>query len=138
MDWQSALSAGLVAAVVLASILGRERLARLHTALVRTIDRVRASRPAKPHPTGRPIEAIARDAHRLGVRFRCMPERVSFAQLEGNRMAYDRVLVEACTALGVDHLIEVLPPGPELDGERRRVELVLDAWGLGLGLGDAA
>ena len=64
--------------------------------------------------------------------------RVSFAQLEGNRMAYDRVLVEACTALGVDHLIEVLPPGPELDGERRRVELVLDAWGLGLGLGDAA
>ena len=53
-------------------------------------------------------------------------------------MAYDRVLVEACAALVVEHLLEVLPPGPELDVERQRVELVLAAAGLGLGLDDAA
>jgi hypothetical protein len=142
MDWHSGLSAALVAVVVVAGALGRERLARLRRSLgrslVRTGDRVRGSLPTTPQPPGRPIQEIARDAHRLGLRFRCMPERVSFAQLEGNRIAYDRVLVEACLALGVEHLLEVLRPGPELDAERRRVETALAASGLGLGIDDAA
>ncbi len=138
MSWGSALSAVLLLGVLVASILGRERLARLRAAVVRTTDRFRASLPSTPRAPGRPIEEIARDAHRIGSRFHALPDRRSFAQLEGRRMAYDGVLVEACTALGVAHLLEVLPPGPELDGERRRVESVLDAWGLGLGLGDAA
>lgn len=138
MDWHSAMSAGLLLAVVVASALGRERLARLWRVLVRTTDRVRAARPSTPQAAGRPIEEIARDAYRLGVGFRGQPARRSFAQLEGRRMAYDRVLVEACAALVVEHLLEVLPPGPELDVERQRVELVLAAAGLGLGLDDAA
>jgi hypothetical protein len=138
MSWGSALSAVLLLGVLVASILGRERLARLRQAVVRTTDRFRAALPSTPRAPGRPIEEIARDAHRIGSRFHALPDRHSFAQLEGRRMAYDRVLVEACSALGVAHLLEVLPPGPELDGERCRVESVLDAWGLGLGLGDAA
>jgi hypothetical protein len=138
MNWHSALSAGLLAAVVVASALGRDRLGRLRRSLVRTGDRVRGALPATPHPSGRPIQKIAADAHRLGLRFRCMPPHASFAHLEGNRIAYDRVLAEACVALGVEHLLEVLPPGPELDAERRRVETALAAAGLGLGMDDAA
>lgn len=138
MDWHSAVSVGLLLAMIVASILGRERLGRLRKALGRATGRVRGSLPAAPQPPGRPFEEIARDAHRLGTRFRSPQARRSFAQLEGRRMAYDRVLVEACSALRVEHLLEVLPPGPELDGERRRVEVVLAAWGLGLGLDDAA
>jgi hypothetical protein len=138
MDWHSVVSGGLLLAVMVAGALGRERLGRLRAALVRATDRVRGALPATPQPPGRPIEEIARDAHRLGTRFRSPQARRSFAQLEGRRIAYDRVLVEACTALRVEHLLEVLAPGPELDGERRRVELVLAGWGLGLGLDDAA
>jgi hypothetical protein len=40
------------------------------------------------------------------------------------------VLAEACLALGVDHLLGVLAPGPELDAERQRVELRLSGYGL--------
>lgn len=138
MTWGPALSAALLLGVLVAGILGRDRLARLRQALVRTLDRVRGALPSTPQPAGRPIEEIARDAWRLGVRFHALPARHSFAQLEGSRMAYDRVLVEACAALGVDHLLEVLAPGPDLDSERHRVESVLDAAGLGLDLGDAA
>lgn len=133
MTWGPALSAVLLLGVLVAGILGRERLARIRRALVRTTDRLRGALPSTPQATGRPIEDIARDAHRIGARFHGLPARHSFAQLEGRRMAYDRVLVEASTALGVEHLLEVLPPGPELDSERRRVESVLDAAGLGLG-----
>jgi hypothetical protein len=46
------------------------------------------------------------------------------------------VLVEACTALGVAHLLEVLPPGEELDRERSRVEGVL--WLSGLRIDETA
>jgi hypothetical protein len=138
VTWGSALSAALLLGLVVASALGRERLAVLRRALVRTIDRVRGALPSDPQPPGRPIEEIARDAHRIGTRFHGLPARHSFAQLEGRRIAYDRVLVEACAALGVEHLLEVLPPGPELDGERRRVEIVLAGAGLVLGLDDAA
>ena len=138
MDWHSALSAALLAVVIVAGALGRERLGRLCRWLARTGDRVRGSLPTPPQPPGRPIEEIARDAHRLGLRFRHLPAHVSFAQVEGRRMAYDQVLVEACRALGVEHLLEVLPPGPELDVERRRVETALAHAGLGLGIDDAA
>jgi len=138
VTWGSALSAVLLLGLLVASVLGRERLAVLRKALVRTTDRVRDALPSHPQAPGRPIEEIARDAHRIGTRFHSQPARHSFAQLEGRRIAYDRVLVEACAALAVEHLLEVLPPGPELDGERRRVEIVLAAAGLGLEIDDAA
>jgi hypothetical protein len=89
-----------------------------------------------PQPRGRPLELIARDARRLGSRFQNPPPATSFAKLEGLRRAYDHVLVEACTALEVEHLLEVLPPGDELDAERVRVEGLL--WLAGLRIDEAA
>jgi hypothetical protein len=81
-------------------------------------------------PTGRPLELIASDARRLGARLDNPPRGTSFAKLEGARRAYEHVLVEACAALGVEHLLQVLPPGDELDVERTRVEGLL--WLAGL------
>ncbi|MEZ5193405.1 MAG: hypothetical protein R2734_13480 [Nocardioides sp.] len=37
-------------------------------------------------------------------------------------------------ALGITHLLGVLPPSPELDRERARVERALECAGLELGL----
>ena len=86
--------------------------------------------------SSRPIEVIAQDARRLGRRFRQPPRGVSFAKFEGTRRAYDKVLAEGCAALGIEHLLDVLPPGVELDAERRRVEWRL--YTAGLDLDDAA
>jgi hypothetical protein len=119
------------ALVALATRVGRRR----HW-VERLGDRIEAARSGPPAPSGRPIEAIARDAQRLGLAFRYAPPTLSFARFEGMRRAYDSVLAEACRALDVAHLLEVLPPGPELDRERQRVESLLD-WA-GLRLDDAA
>ena len=48
------------------------------------------------------------------------------------RRAYDGVLAECCAALELTHLLGVLPPGPELDVERARVEGLLEDSGLTL------
>lgn len=87
-------------------------------------------------PPGRPLELIAGDARRLGARFQHPAPGTSFAKLEGLRLAYDHVLAEACAALGVDHLLEVLPPGEDLDVERVRVEGLL--WLAGLRIDETA
>ncbi len=73
---------------------------------------------------------VAREARRLGGRFRATRDGVSFAKSEAYRRAYDGVLGEGCDALDVAHLLAVLAPGPDLDAERLRVERVLHRWGL--------
>jgi len=83
-------------------------------------------------PSGRPIEVIAREARRLGNRYRSTREGVSYAKADAFRRAYDGVLGEWCDALDVAHLLAVLPPGDELDSERTRVERTLNGWGLRL------
>jgi hypothetical protein len=87
----------------------------------------------RPRPSpNRPIETIARDARRLGRSYRYPPRGRSFARFEGTRWAYDKVLAEGCRALGIVHLLDVLPPGGELDAERERVEYLLGQAGLRL------
>jgi hypothetical protein len=95
-------------------------------------------RPPEPavEPIGRPLEQIAGDARRLMARLEHPPRGASFAKLEGARRAYEHVLVEACTALGIDHLLQVLPPGEDLDVERTRVEGLL--WLAGLRIDETA
>jgi hypothetical protein len=83
-------------------------------------------------PEHRPIEVIAREARRLGHRFRETRHGVSFVKSEAVRRAYDGVLAEACDALGLPHLLAVLGDGSELDVERQRVERLLHIWGLEL------
>lgn len=100
--------------------------------------RAPARRPAQPVDLapGRPIELIVRDARRFGRRFHHPPRGTSFAKLQAVSHTYDRVLVEACHALGIAQLLEVLPPGEERDAERARVEASL--WLAGLRIDEVA
>jgi hypothetical protein len=101
-------------------------------ALVR---RMRNRRRPQPVPLGRPIEDIGRDARRLGGELQHADDGRSAARIGAIRRAYDDVLAEGCAALGHEHLLGVLDEGPELDAERRRVEVVLS--GAGMVLADA-
>ena len=91
---------------------------------------------AVPVPTARPLEDIVHDARRLSARVHEPPRGTSFAKHLAACSVYDRVLGEACAALGVEHLLGVLPPGEELDAERTRIETAL--WLAGLRFEDAA
>jgi hypothetical protein len=104
------------------ALVGPQRVTRLTR-------RIHLRRAPDPQPCGRPIEAIAADVRRLGQEFRYLPAGASFTRVEARRRAYDLALAEACGALEIAHLLEVLPPGAELDRERSRVELVLDCAG---------
>lgn len=95
--------------------------------------RRRRHRPAPPAPAGPPIEELAENLRRLGCRFHHPAAGLRHAKVEGVRQAYDVALARACAALEVDHLLGVLPPGPELDRERERVEWALECAGLDLG-----
>lgn len=81
-------------------------------------------------PTNRPIEAIAGDVRRRSERYHALAPHASYVRVSALRAAYDHVLGECCDSLGLAHLLAVLPPGPELEKERRRVELVLHSFGL--------
>jgi|SRR3954449_5642463 hypothetical protein len=91
----------------------------------------RTPRDPDPHtPTGRPIEDIALDARRLGRQLQHTNDGRSAARIGVIRRSYDDVLAEGCAALGLAELLGVLPDGPELDAERRRVEVVLTGAGM--------
>lgn len=75
--------------------------------------------PASPR---RPLEDLVRDLRRSSRRLRHPPPGTSYVKVQAARYAYDRALAEAGDALGIDHLMRVLEPGPELDGERERLE----------------
>jgi hypothetical protein len=136
MDASSTALLTLFTAMLVGALLGPIRSRRLVRLLARPLGRLlgrlRTEQPAPAQPVGRPIEQIARDAHRLGAGFRYVPAGMSFARFEGRRRAYDLVLTEACAALDVEHLLAVIPPGPELDRERQRVESLLVRAGLPL------
>jgi hypothetical protein len=83
-----------------------------------------------PLPVNRPIEEIAVDVRRRGERYHALSPHASYVKVSALRSAYDHVLSECCDSLGQSHLLSVLQPGPELDRERRRVELVLHSFGL--------
>lgn len=95
--------------------------------LVRRIGRGREAAEVVPLRR-RPIEQVGADLRRLHAAFHRGGMR--FAKYEGCRQAYDRVLGEAAEMAGVTHLLELLPPGEELDRERERVELLLGRHGL--------
>jgi hypothetical protein len=126
----------LVAAapVVVAALLVRDRRAvACGRALAGPLRRLVPRRAAQAWPTRRPIEDVAASVRRLGWRHHHPPEGQRHAKAEGIRLAYDAALGQACALLDVDHLLGVLPPGTELDAERRRVEWALECAGLELG-----
>lgn len=89
--------------------------------------------PARPRL---PVEQIAAEARRLAPVVHHPPRGMSFAKFEGRRHHYDRLLAAACDALEVEHLLDVLEPGVELDRERDRVQTRL--WLLGLRIDEVA
>ena len=87
--------------------------------------------PARQAESGnRPIEEIAADVRARALRFRALPEHASYAKRAALTSAYDLVLGECCDSLGQPHLLGVVAPGPDLDRERRRVELLLHSFGM--------
>ena len=95
-------------------------------------------RPAPRADAARALELILRDARRLGGSFRQPGRGRSFAKYDGTRRAYDAVLVECCSALGVAHRLDELPDSLDRDFERTRIERVLQREGLGIGVSEAA
>ncbi len=83
---------------------------------------------ATEEPPGRPWHEIVADVRRVSERYH--QDGMRFAQYEGRRQAFDRILVEAAASLEISHLLGVLPPGPELDHERARVEAALADFGV--------
>lgn len=81
--------------------------------------------------TGAPIERVAADIRRLRLLVGLEVERSAVQQL-GARMAYDQVLVQACTMLGLEHELAAQTGGMEREIERLRVEAALENAGLAL------
>lgn len=83
---------------------------------------------------GVPIEQLAADLRRLRVAV-SQDQHRSAAHQVGNRMAYDRVLIDVCAMLDVEHELDRGLAGLEQDIERVRVEADLERAGLVVGDG---
>lgn len=119
-----------VALAVLVGELDEWRTYRALARLARLARRLRRRRtPVAGEPAARrPIEEVGADLRRLNASFH--RDDMRFAKYEGCRQAYDGVLAEAADMAGLSHLMQVLPPGRELDHERQRVEMLLQHHGL--------
>ena len=77
---------------------------------------------------GAPLERLAADLRRLREVVRADAHR-SAAQQLGNRLAYDQVLIQACSMLEIEHDLRDQTSGMERDIERLRVEAELEQIG---------
>lgn len=100
---------------------------RVHT---RTVRARTATRAAEPPPRRRPLQAVALDLRRLGREISLVSAGTPAAHRQGLQAAYDDVLVEAATALEVDHRLRECPPGEEREVERLRLITALVDAGL--------
>jgi hypothetical protein len=78
---------------------------------------------------GAPLERLAADLRRLRGVIRADAHR-SAAQQLGNRLAYDQVLMQACSMLEIEHELRDATTGIERDIERFRVEAELERAGV--------
>src|SRR3954447_3822930 len=74
---------------------------------------------------GMPIERVAADLRRLRAVI-TVDEHRSAAHQMGNRLAYDRVLMQACDMLDIEHELSQSTTGLDRDIERFRVEAELE------------
>jgi hypothetical protein len=81
------------------------------------------------HQRGVPIERVAADLRRLRRLVR-NDEHSSAAHQLGNRLAYDRLLMQACAMLDIEHELERQSSGIERDIERLRIEAELERAGV--------
>jgi hypothetical protein len=81
------------------------------------------------HQQGVPIEQLAADLRRLRAILGTDAHRSAAHQM-GNRLAYDRLLMEVCQMLEIEHDLESESIGFERDIERIRVEAELERAGV--------
>lgn len=81
------------------------------------------------HQQGVPLEDVAANLRRLR-RVVAGDAKRSAAHQIGNRLAYDRVLAQACEMLGVHHDLSVQSSGIDRDIERFRLEAELERAGV--------
>ena len=116
-----------------------ERIRRLREGHTESLEHRRQVRALR-NQHGVPIERVAADLRRLRGMIAVDSGRSAAHQL-GNRMAYDRVLVQACAMCGIEHDLNDPTGGIERDIERLRVEAELERAGVVLtqpGYGQAA
>lgn len=91
---------------------------------------LRRLRPSTPVSEHRPIERIAADLRRVRRTLACFEPGTSAVKKIAARQAYDALLVQACSALEVEHRLGRLPEGVDREVERFRVEECLRRLGL--------
>lgn len=147
------LVSGLAALVWAASRWLRQRRARLESGTgpsdddffervaeaVRRQAEHRRNVSALRHQCGIPIEQLAADLRRLR-RIITAGTASSAAHHLGNRLAYDRLLIQCCEMLGIAHELDRETGGHDRDIARLRVEAELERAGVVLttGYGRAA
>jgi hypothetical protein len=95
--------------------------------LMKALRRLRPSAPVSQH---RPIERIAADLRRVRRTQAGFEPGTSAVKKIAARQAYDALLIQACTALDVEHRLRTLPEGVDREIERFRVEECLRRQGL--------
>ena len=80
---------------------------------------------------GAPLERLVTDLRRLRQAVSTDEHRSAAHQL-GNRMAYDRVLMQICAMLDIEHELDTDLSGIDRDIERFRVEADLERAGVAL------
>jgi hypothetical protein len=89
----------------------------------------RANVRALRHQQGLPLEQVVADLRRLRLVVG-QDARRSAAHQMGNRLAYDRLLCQACAMLEIQHDLGSESAGMERDIERLRVEAELERVGV--------
>ena len=105
-----------------------ESLKRFRERQVRSAEHRRTLRALR-RIHGAPLERLAADLRRLREVVRGDAHR-SAAQQLGNRLAYDQVLMQACSMLEIEHELSDATSGMERDIERLRVEAELERAGM--------
>jgi hypothetical protein len=80
---------------------------------------------------GAPLERLVTDLRRLRLAVSTDEHRSAAHQL-GNRLAYDRVLIQICAMLDIEHDLDTELSGMDRDIERFRVEADLERAGVTL------
>ena len=123
------------------AIAGRwdDRLQKLRQRRTESMEHRRQVRALR-NQSGVPIERLAADLRRLRAVIAVDAGRSAAHQI-GNRLAYDRVLTQACAMLDIEHDLDSDCSGMARDIERLRVEAELERAGVVIsvpGYGQAA
>ena len=104
------------------------RIAKLRNRANESLEHRRNVRALR-HQQGMPLEQLACDLRRLRAAVGSDEHRSAAHQI-GNRLAYDRVLMQICAMLQIEHDLTDRLVGLERDIERLRIEAELERAGL--------